>query len=220
MASGASPNSSRLNSVDRHGRQIDPAVLAAAEAVFHRAREYGANLLGDLAVVTNTLEEVAATVSLLVARRDPPGEPVPIRNLEGYLFRSFVRQVNRLNRKEIALLNAVIARQALTRKSADPSRQLEMQILLREYLARFDFDEKDMCLRRLEGRTWPEIGKIHGISGHAAERRLRNAVQRIKAELAKRKGNKALPSATRADQNNEGVNPAMQTHVKKKATSA
>src|SRR5207237_3400499 len=78
MATGASPSSFRLNSVDRHGRRIDPAVLAAAESVFPRALEYGTNLLGDSAVVTNTLEEVAATVSQLIARRDPPGEPAPL----------------------------------------------------------------------------------------------------------------------------------------------
>src|ERR1700751_4066190 len=113
MASGAAPSSFRLNSVDRLGRQIDSVVLAAAETVFPRALEYGTNLLGDSAVVTNTLEEVAATVSQLIARRDPPGEPAPIRNLPGYVFRAFVRQVNRLKSKEIAVLDAVIAGQTL-----------------------------------------------------------------------------------------------------------
>jgi hypothetical protein len=96
MASGAAPSSFRLNSVDRHGKQIDPAVLTAAEAVFPRALEYGVNLLGDAAVVANTLEEVAGTVSQLIARRDPPSGPAPIRNLPGYMFRAFAREVNRL----------------------------------------------------------------------------------------------------------------------------
>src|SRR6185437_7959016 len=112
-ARAPSPSSFRLNSIDRHGRQIDPAVLAAAEAIFPRALEYGTNLLGDAAVVANTLEEVAVPVSQLIARRDPPGELAPIRNLPGYVFRAFVRQMTRLKNKELEVLDAAIAGQTL-----------------------------------------------------------------------------------------------------------
>jgi len=185
MASGASPSSFRLNSVDRQGRRIDPAVLAATESVFPRALEHGVNLLGDSAVVVNTLEEVAATVSELIARRDPPGEPGPIRNLPGYVFRAFVREVNRLKNKELAVLDAAIEGQALAQRLADPSRQLEMKVLVDECLAQFDFTERDMCWRRLEGFTWDEIGPVHGLSGHSAEVRFRNAVRAVKAKLAR-----------------------------------
>src|SRR5467141_1293100 len=201
MATGASPSSLRLNSVDRHGRQIDPAVLAAAVAIFPRGLEYGANLLGDSAVVTNTLEEVAATVSQLIARRDPPGESAPIRNLPGYVFRAVVRQANRLKSKELAVLDAAIAGQTLAQRLADPSRQLEMKVLVKECLAQFDFTERDMCWRRLEGFTWDEIGPVHGLSGHAAEVRFRNAVRAVKAKLARSR--KPLPRATQAAQNEE-----------------
>src|SRR5262249_13527574 len=151
------PSSFRLNSIDRQGRQIDPAVFAAAETVFPRALEYGENLLGDPAVVANTLEEGAATVSQLIARRDPPREPAPIRNLPGSVVRAFVRQVNRLKNKEIAVLDAAIAGQTLAQKLADPARQLEMKVLVDECLTLFDFVERDMCWRRLEGFTWDEI---------------------------------------------------------------
>jgi hypothetical protein len=201
MATGASPSSLRLNSVDRQGRHIDPAVLAAAEAVFPRALEYGTNLLGDAAVVANTLEEVAATVSQLIARRDPPGEPAPIRNLPGYVFRAFVRQANRLKSKELAVLDAAIAGQTLAQRLADPSRQLEMKILVDECLAQFDFTARDMCWRRLEGFTWDEIGPVHGLSGHAAEVRFRNAVRAVNAKLARSR--KPLPRATQTAQNEE-----------------
>src|SRR6266513_254209 len=201
MATGASPSSFRLNSVDRHGRRVDPAVLAAAESVFPRALEYGTNLLGDPAVVANTLEEVAATVSQLLARRDQPGEPAPIRNLPGYVFRAFVRQANRLKSKELAVLDAAIAGQTLAQRLADPSRQLEMKVLVDECLAKFDFTERDMCWRRLEGFTWDEIGPVHGLSGHAAEVRFRNAVRAVKAKLARSR--KPLPRATQAAQNKE-----------------
>jgi hypothetical protein len=194
-------------------------VLAAAETVFQRALNHGMDTLGDPAVVANTLEEIAGTVSKQLAVREAGGEAAPIRNLPGYIFRAYARQVNRLKHKEVALLNAVAAGQVLARKSADPSHQLEMQILLHEYLARFDFEERDMCWRRLEGHTWDEIGKVHGISAHTAEVTLLNAVRRVKAELAKIKRKKSLLSTTRTDQN-ESVNPAVRTDVKKKATSA
>jgi len=215
MASGAAPSSFRLNSVDRHGRQIDPAVLAAAETVFARAFEYGTNLLGDTAVVTNALEEIAATVSQLIARRDPPGEPAPIRNLPGYVFRAFVREVKRLKNKELATLDAAIAGQTLAQRLADPSRQLEMEVLVAECLALFDFVERDMCWRRLEGFTWDEIGPVHGLSGHAAEVRFRNAVRAVKEKLALSR--KPLPSAGETAQN-EGPKPAMGADDDKRKT--
>src|SRR6266566_8546431 len=215
MATGASPSSFRLNSVDRHGRRIDPAVLAAAESVFPRAHEYGTNLLGDSAVVTNTLEEVAATVSQLIARRDPPGEPAPIRNLPGYVFRAFVRQVKRLKNKELAVLDAAIAGQTLAQRLADPARQLEMKILVDECLAQFDFIERDMCWRRLEGFTWDEIGPVHGLSGHAAEVRFRNAVRAVKAKLARSR--KILP-LTAQTAKNEQLMPPMEADDDKRKT--
>jgi hypothetical protein len=215
MASGAAPSSFRLNSVDRHGRQIDPAVLEAAETVFARALEYGTNLLGDTAVVANALEEVAATVSQLIARRDPPGEPAPIRNLPGYVFRAFVRQVNRLKNKELAVLDAAIAGQTLAQRLADPSRQLEMKVLVKECLAQFDFTERDMCWRRLEGFTWDEIGPVHGLSGHAAEVRFRNAVRAVKAKLARSR--KPLPPTAQTAQN-EQLMPALEADDDKRKT--
>ncbi len=215
MASGAAPSSFRLNSVDRHGRQIDPAVLAAAETVFARALEYGTNLLGDTAVVTNALEEIAATVSQLIARRDPPGAPEPIRNLPGYIFRAFVREVNRLKNKELAVLDAAIAGHTLAQRLADPARQLEMRLLVDECLAEFNFVERDMCWRRLEGFTWDEIGPVHGLSGHAAEVRFRNAVRAVKAKLARSR--KPLPPGAQTAQN-EQLMPAMEADDDKRKT--
>ena len=218
MKSDDSTSSIRLNSVDQHGRQIDPEVLAAAETVFQRALNHGMDTLGDSAVVANTLEEIAATVSVHLARRNASADAAPIRNLAGYIFRAFARRLNRLKRKEVALLNSVNAGETEAR-SVDPSHQLEMQILLHEYLARFDFEEKDMCWRRLEGHTWDEIGKVHGISAHTAEVTLLNAVRRVKAKLAKIKRTKSLPSTCQTDQN-ESVSPVARTDVRKKAKSA
>jgi hypothetical protein len=215
MASGAAPSSFRLNSIDRYGRQIDPTVLAAAETIFPKALDYGQNLLGDLAVVANALEEVAANVSQRIARTDPPGDPEPIRNLPGYIFRAFVREVNRLKNKELAVLDAAIAGHTLAQRLADPARQLEMEILVAECLAQFDFVERDMCWRRLEGFTWDEIGPVHGLSGHAAEVRFRNAVHAVKAKLARSR--KPLPPTAQTAQN-EQLMPGLEADDDKRKT--
>src|SRR5215510_584305 len=63
MAAEGSRSLVRLNAVDRRGRKIEPAVLAAAEAIYPKVLEHGLRLLGDPAVVTTALEEVAARVS-------------------------------------------------------------------------------------------------------------------------------------------------------------
>jgi hypothetical protein len=216
MATDDSTNSLRLNSVDRHGRHIDPAALAAAEAVSQRALELGIKLGVDPAVVANMLEDVAAEASLqLTWRAGVPGA-APIRNLAGYVYRAFGRDVSRLKRKEMALLDDNTPRCTLAQRWVDPWRQLEMKILSDECLARFDFEVRDMCSRWMTRYSWDEIGKIHGISGHAAELRFWNAVRRIKRQLAK--GRKSLLRTTRTDQNEE-LKPAMRTDAQKKATS-
>jgi hypothetical protein len=56
------------------------------------------------------------------------------------------------------------------------------------------------------------LSSIHGFSGHPAEVSFRNAVQRIKARLAK--GKKSLPMTARTYQN-EGLKPAVETDGKK-----
>jgi hypothetical protein len=217
MATDDSTNSLRLNSVDRHGRHIDPAALAAAEAVSQRALELGTKLGVDSAVVANMLEEVAAEASLQLTWRAEVPEAAPIRNLSGYVFRAFGRDVNRLKRKEIALLDDDTPRYTLAQRWVDPSRQLEMKILSDECLAQFDFEVGDMCSRWMARYSWDEIGKIHGISGHAAELRFWNAVRRMRKQLAKRR--ESLLRTTRTDQNAE-LKPAMRTDGQKKTTSA
>ncbi len=202
----------RLNPVDRLGRNIDPTVLAAAEEVLPRALEHGLNLLGDSAVVTNILEEVAAEVSRVVASKHAPGAPMPIQNLAGYVFRGFVRRVNRLKRKELILVSEGDG-QPPTSRWADPSRQFETKILVDECLAQCDFVTGDMFWRRVQGLSWSEIGKIHGLSGHAAEVRFRHALRRVQARLTN--GRRSLPYTTRADRTKD-LKSAMQTDAEKK----
>jgi hypothetical protein len=181
--------------------------------VVPRALKHATNLLGDSAAVANALEEVAAQVSRVVEAKGAAGNAAPIRNLAGYVFRAFVRHVNRLKRGGLVLLDG----DGLTPRWADPSEELETKILVDECLAQFDFVTRDMFWRRMQGFTWEDIGKVHGLSGHAAEVRFNNAARRVKTRLAD--GRRSLPSAPRADRSG-GAKPAMRSNAEKKAKRA
>lgn len=182
MAAEGSRGLFRLNPVDRLGRQIDPPVLAAAEEIYPRALEHGLKLLGDPAVVTNALEEVAATVSRTL-RLNHPGKQSPIRNLPGYVFRAFVRKVNRLKRNQLVLVSTDEDGHSTVPRWADPSRDFEKKILVDECLAQCDFVTQDMFWRRMQGFSWEEVGKIHDLSAHASEARFSTALRRVRARL-------------------------------------
>jgi hypothetical protein len=175
---GAVPSSSfRVSPVDRLGRKIDPAVLAAAEEILPRAVAHDMKLLGDLAVIANLLEEAAAVVS-----RRLQSDPSLILNVPGYLLMCFVRKVNRAKRREVVTVSmseAVRPRLAW----ADPSDQLYTKILLDEFLARCDFITRDMASRRMAGYSWEEIGGVHGMSAHAAEQRVWYVFQQVRGKL-------------------------------------
>jgi DNA-directed RNA polymerase specialized sigma24 family protein len=182
MATNRSPTFYRLNSVDRHGRHIDAAVLAAAEEIFPRALDYGLTVLGDSAVVANVLEESAAKVSRLLKSKDPPGQPAPIQDLASYIFRAFLRDVNRLRRKQLVLVSSPDEDLESLRRT-DPSRQILIKILADEFLARCDPMTQDMFGLRMQGFTWEEIGRNLGISAHAAEKRFSQTLRRALARL-------------------------------------
>lgn len=181
MATKSSPVPYRLNSVDRRGRQIDPAVLAAAETIFPQALDYSLSVLGDSAVVADVLEEVAARTSRLLKTKDPPDEPEPIHDVTAYLFRAFVRDVNRLRSKQLALVSAEEASKAP--RWSDPSRQFDIKIMTDELLSRCDSVTQDLFALRIQGFSWQEIGGIYGISAHAAEKRFSQAFRQALTRL-------------------------------------
>src|SRR5205085_2695724 len=152
---------------------------------------------------SNALEEVAAVVSRVVEANDPPSDPTPIKNLPGYVFRAFVRHLNRLKRKELVLVSS---NGDSSPHWADPSQDFEMKILVDECLAQCDFVTQDMFWRRVQGFPWEEIGKIHRLSAHAAEVRFRHAVRAAHARLTNER--RSLPCRTPAEPT-EQPKPAM-----------
>lgn len=171
----------RLNPIDRLGRTIDPAVLTAAEEIGERAVEHAQKILVDPALATDLLEESAAAVSRALRTKQRRNE-IPVRNLHAYLFRAFIRRVNKATRRDLPLADAPPSYSSDWSVSTD----LESKILLDEFLTRCDPVTRDMLYRRIQGFSWKEIGGAYRISAHAAESRFSQALQRVRTRLGLR----------------------------------
>ena len=154
-------------------------MLAAAEVIFPMALDHGMKLLGDPAVVTTALEEVAATVSRTRKVRDPVS-PLQGRDLRAYLFRAFLRYVDRLKRKELVVISLD---QMPHPPWADVQQQFDNKILLDECLTGCDPITQDMASRRMQRFSWEEIGSAYGVSAHAAEARFSHAMRQARERL-------------------------------------
>ena len=184
MVEEARPNGGgvRVNPVDRLGRRITPPVLRAAEEIGRRAIRHAEKLLIDPAVAANLLEEAAATVSRAISAK-PMGQH-PVRDLQSYLFRAFLRRVNKRHKRDLSISQALQIHALATRNSVDPRASFEQKILIDEFLMQCDPATRDMFCRRIEGLSWKEIGLSYRISSHAAESRFSQVLQKVRARLA------------------------------------
>ena len=173
-----SDRSFRISPVDRLGRKISPAVLNAAEAIGRRAIQHAEKLLVDPAVAASLLEQAAATVSRAIEARRRCSKN-DVLDLQSYLFRAFIRRIDRIKKQQLVLDSAVDAHFVDTRNSTDPRTKLELKILVDELLTRCDPVTRDMFYRRIRGFSWKEIGLSYGISAHAAASRFSLALRRI-----------------------------------------
>ncbi len=177
-----------LNSVDRFGRQIAPALLAVATEIGPRALAYAQKLIGDPALAINYFEEAAASVSAAIEEKKASGAPV-VRNVGAYLFRTFIRMVDDAKHKETVreefLKKSGEARIPLTEEA-----KVETAVLLNEVMETCDRASRELVILRLEGFSWKEIGKQFDISSHAAEARFSKALDRARNMLTirRRKG--------------------------------
>jgi DNA-directed RNA polymerase specialized sigma24 family protein len=171
----------RISSIDGRGRVIAPEVLSVAQEISARALRYAEKLLGDPAIALSVFEESAATVSRVLSaqQRNNNGN---IRNLHAYLFRAFIRRVNRLRRRELVFgehPTNLVSKLA----GSNLSGELELKLLVDELLTRCDTVTREMFYRRTEGFSWREIGNTYGISAHAAESRFSQALRRLRKKL-------------------------------------
>jgi len=172
----------RLHSVDSRGQKIDPEVLDVAQSIATRAIAYAEELIGDPALATSLLEESAAVVSRSFRGRTQPNK-APIANVEGYLFRAFIRRINITRRKQLLVSRAITAAQTGSPYGPVYLEKFELKILADEFVTRCDPVTRDMFYRRIEGFSWKEIGTVYGISGHAAEARFSKNLEKIRKRL-------------------------------------
>lgn len=181
----AVPTCSLLNDFDHSGRPIAPEVLLIAREIGPRATAYAENLIGDLAIAITCLEEAAASVSAVMEEKRQRGGPI-IRDLGAYLFRTFIRKIDRVKQKQ-TMLDESLHEQAGPRFASCQQGQAETRVLLNEILAACGKTSGDIVLLHLEGWSWDEIGERLGISRHAAETRYRKALDRARKVLKIRK---------------------------------
>jgi RNA polymerase sigma factor (sigma-70 family) len=170
-----------LSSVDRLGRAIDPLILGIAHEIGPRAVRYAERLIGDAALALDLLEESAAAVSEALKRK-PAGDSGKVRDLQRYLFRTYLRKVGLVRRKQARLdrsLQANAAKQPPRAKLAEA----EISLLFDEVMATYDKVTRQIVYRRLEGFSWKEIATEYGLSTHAAEARYSRALAKARKLL-------------------------------------
>jgi DNA-directed RNA polymerase specialized sigma24 family protein len=183
MHGGARPLNRNLciSPVDRRGYTIGHPVLVAAEAIGRRAMEHAEQLLFDPAIAATLLEEAAASVSrALLSKRH--SHQAGVRDLPSYLFRAFIRRINRAKKRQLIQEAAILAHFAESPNSTDPN-DLDLKILVDELLTRCDPVTREMFYRRIRGFSWKEIGFSYGISEHAAESRFSQAIHKLAKKL-------------------------------------
>ncbi len=170
-----------LHSIDRMGRTIDPFVLAVAHEVGPRAASYAERLLGDRALALDLLEESAAAVTQALKRK-ASGDSRPVRDLAGYLFRTYFRKVNLIRGRQIRL-DRSLRDQARTEACAAETTWAETSVLFDEVMATYDKVTRQIVCLHLEGFSWDEIGAEFGLKPHTAEMRYSRALAKARKVL-------------------------------------
>ena len=172
----------RISPFDRRGRTISTAVLGAAEQIGRRAIEYAGQMLIDPAIAATLLEDAAATVSRTINSKRYSSQS-GVLDLPSYLFRAFIRRVDRAKKRQLIQEAAIVAHSAESPNSTDPKADLDLKILIDELLTRSDSVTRDMFYRRIQGFSWKEIGSSYGIADHAAESRFSQAIRKLAQRL-------------------------------------
>jgi len=170
-----------LSSVDRLGRSIDPLILAVAHEVGPRAVRYAERLLGDAALALDLFEEAAAAVTEALKRKAAEGGS-PVRDLERYLFRTYLRKVGLVRGKQARLDRSLEAKAPKQPARPKPA-EAEISLLFDEIMATYDSVTREIVNRRLEGFLCREIATKLGLSTHAVEVRYSRALAKARKLL-------------------------------------
>lgn len=170
-----------LNEVDRFGRPIAPEVFSVALEIAPRLIAHAQNMIGDSAVAATSLEEAAAAISAAIKEKQRTGAP-PVRDIGAYLFRAFIRIIDREEQKE-AQLDQSIQELGETHGAQAEQGRVEAAILINEIMSTCDRASRQIILLRLREYSWQEIGERFGISASAAEARYHKALDRARKKL-------------------------------------
>jgi hypothetical protein len=168
-----------LHSVDHLGREISPEVLEIAQKLAADAVLRAEKFFVDPALALTLLEQVAASVARVVREKAASGSPA-IDDLRRYLFRSFMHQLEKENRRkpELVTLGDIDWTGA---GLASGLNEVEAAVYGEELLEACGRVSADIVLRRqFGGQSWPEIGAAYGITPTAARLRFKRAIDRMR----------------------------------------
>jgi len=156
-------------------------ILAVAHEVGPRAVAYAERLLGDGALALDLFEEAAAAVTEALKRKATVGGG-PVRDLERYLFRTYLRKVGLVRGKQ-ARLDRLLRANALKQPGRTKPAQAEISLLFDEIMATYDNVTREIVNGRLEGFLCREIAAKLGLSTHAVEVRYSRALAKARKLL-------------------------------------
>jgi hypothetical protein len=94
--------------------------------------------------------DAAAAISRALGSEIVP-QSQRVRDLSCYLFRAFIRRVNRVKRRQLTAEAAIVSHLTAAPRSTNPMVDIEVHILTDELLARCDSKTCDMFYRRIHG---------------------------------------------------------------------
>ncbi len=176
----ASGEKIRISALDRDWNHIDQLIFEAAGRIKNRVYSVVEQRLESTEFAEDILQSAVLSVSQTLRRT-----PQDINDLESYLFRSVLRELERF------LANVEPAEyfdpEVLARLARDEtwSRKMEDNLFIREFVNLMDLQTRQFYKLRSEGYKWREIGELFQMSAHHAKVSFDEGFQRALAQLLK-----------------------------------
>jgi DNA-directed RNA polymerase specialized sigma24 family protein len=163
---------------DPHGRPVDPEVKGNAQLVWKRALLHVDRRTHDTSRVAEIMECTVFSVS-----RRTHQQADPIKNLQAYIFRSFLRHFGRFLRRQ----NRFVSLDSLadSQLTVDWLTPFEDELEVQMFLDRMELKYRRIFLLRSAGYSWKEISVELRISVHSAEEGLSHRIRKQIAAIRK-----------------------------------
>jgi DNA-directed RNA polymerase specialized sigma24 family protein len=169
------------------GQRISPEVRGALEELWPWFWTFVGRQLGDRGRAADLAEEIAARVSKNLEGRD-----YELRSLIGYCRVSAVNFITSVKSREGRIDYRGLGQdiEALGPAAADSHSDAELSIRVDEILEGHNRNIRTMLQLRLLRYTWPEIGRVLGISGDQARLRFQRAMDETDENVLPRRPQK------------------------------